>query len=210
MVTSPRRRSRWASSAAIRKPSTGRVASAARVSPGVAMPPSAIPLSAGPKRASAQAAPGVSASPRRDSTPRPVSRAAISSMSAASPPKRWAQPLMSSSNPSSPSTAHQGVKRLHQRASRSSPRRSAAGSAFAVTRPAVRARASARRMPGLSPCAPASRLSAHSTGPRRPGVDQREGERCGRPPGRPPSRRRARGAGAGACPRSRPAQPLAA
>ncbi len=93
-VLNPTRPSPVTTSSDSRSAASGRRISGA-TSPGSAR------ASGAPKRASAQAAPMLSASPSRAVNPWPRSRAAISAISAASPPARWAQPVMSSISPSS-------------------------------------------------------------------------------------------------------------
>ncbi len=61
------------------------------------------------KRAAAEAAPGVSAIAALAAKPWASSRASRSATIAASPPKRWAQPVISSISPLSPSIATKGV-----------------------------------------------------------------------------------------------------
>ena len=92
------------STAGRRSAATGSGARALRAVPG-----SRSVCSASRKRASAQAAPGLSATAARASWPKPARRWRRSDISARSPPKRWAQPVISSQSPSAPSMATSGV-----------------------------------------------------------------------------------------------------
>ena len=98
--------------------------------------------------------------------PKSAASASTRAASVASPPKRWAQPVMSRTSASS-SSATQGLKRPAQR--RSAARKSAVrrASSGRVTRSGQMARASPSAMPRRSPTASAGRLRlASSSAPR--------------------------------------------
>ncbi len=129
-----------------RNAADGRSASVRRVSPFAII--CVLPLW---NRAIAHAAPGLSAKPIRASKPSLLRRERISSASAASPSNKCAQPVMSSHSPSRPSTAAQGVYRLHQSASAANAFASSTGSASTTRSCGTSARASASRRPGTMP-----------------------------------------------------------
>ncbi len=108
-MTCPMRFSPTRSSAATmswprRSAASGSGASIAAIAPGGTMVTASVP-----KRAAAEAAPGVSAMAARTWKPCPVRRRTRSAISTDSPPKRWAQPVMSSINPAGASRATSGV-----------------------------------------------------------------------------------------------------
>ncbi len=141
-------------------------ASWSMASPACATPP-AVPAAVPAWRATAQAAPGVSARPRRRVRPRAPASPATRAARGASPPKSRVQPVMSRTRPSG-SSATQGVKRPAQR--RRAVRKASVrcGSSGRVTRPGQMARASPSAMPRRSPCASAAAARlAITSAPRR-------------------------------------------
>jgi hypothetical protein len=107
--------------------------------------------------------------------PRRRNLAAMSANSAASPPNRWAMPVTSSMRPSGGSGAMNGLQRSDQRESFSSTAASFSGSCSRDTRWGTRARASARRSPGLSPRDRAAVLQAASRKPCAPACTSTSG-----------------------------------
>ena len=102
MRRSPKRFKSSTRGASSRKASTGRelIASRVRLAGASAHAPSRGPPRRQPKRASPCAAPSVSARPACAGTPKDASRCVTSSRRVASPPKRWATPVISIQNPS--------------------------------------------------------------------------------------------------------------
>ena len=162
----PKRRARDARDKACRSP-TLRMPSRTRASDKSASSRKARPSGSGPTftasaplttigasllaRARAPAVAAAPATAPRAAKPACPSRAKASCISPASPPSRWAQPVISSSRPSGGSTAASGVKRRAQSAKRCSMRASPAGSAGRRLSVGTIAWASARAWPGRKP-----------------------------------------------------------
>ena len=120
------------------------------------LPGAAIAASSDPNRASAAAAPLVSAMPTRAVIRRSAARSRIVAAISGSPPKRWAQPAMSRSRPSGGSRETRGENRSAHRHSARRRISSRAGSAGSVRRDGQMARASARERPGDRPASRAA------------------------------------------------------
>ena len=142
--SNPRRRSVAVVSASSRRHCTGNPAIAS------ACPPGGTTGSA-PCRATACAAPGVSAIAARAVIPSCASRFTRCASMARSPSQKCVQPATSSHSPSAPSAAASGVMRWHQRASRSSEAASSAGSASITASPGTTAMACATAIPARNP-----------------------------------------------------------
>ena len=108
-----------------RLPARDRVA---RASWSIASPDRSDPPTAPANRANAHAAPRVSASPIDTLNPRSAQSSRTTSNRAASPPKRWAHPVKSTTNPSVPSGAAQGLNLPAQRCNTAKKPASANGS----------------------------------------------------------------------------------